>query len=289
MTKYRGGLKFGTTGRQGGGNTDAFPMHNGVAPGPMYRSPVKQDYGWAVTDDKTRDIIAPDNDNKVVKKKQSAADVSLERESSKKVRVATPKELRKKHRKEGNRITGKERRAAGETLTSRTAAIDEKEIAASKKFKQGIVKGIKKGIKGIDDFAENRLAYMKSEEGRATSDIVNKMANMFRPERYGKLPTDQANQQRNALRTDLLNEQKQIELDDYRKSKLGENDMKTTQSASTTPEGEQNLDKGYVSSTETSTAAKVHEGNANKTGEQVVNDIKNDTANKEEEKNILRT
>jgi len=269
MTKYRGGLKFGTTGRQGGGNTDAFPMHNGVAPGPMYRSPVKQDYGWAVTDDKTRDITAPDNDNKVVKKKQSAADVSLERESSQKVRVATPKELRKKHRKEDNRITAKERKEAGEGTV------------ASRAWK-GIKKGVKKGIKGIDDFAENRLAYMKSEEGRATSDIVNKMANMFRPERYGKLPTDQANQQRNALRTDLLNEQKQIELDDYQKSKLGENDMKTTQSASTTPEGEQNLDTGYVSSTETSTAAKVHEGNANKTGEEIVNDIKNDTANKEE-------
>ena len=107
------------------------------------------------------------------------------------------------------------------------------------------------------NFFEKRLDYMKSEEGRATSDIVNKMANMFRPERYGKLPTDQANQQRNALRTDLLNEQKQIELDDYKKSKLGDNDMEKTQKASITPEGKENLDKGYVASTETSTAAQV--------------------------------
>ena len=42
MTKYKGGLKFGTAGRQGGGNTDTFPMHNGVAPGPMYRSPARK-------------------------------------------------------------------------------------------------------------------------------------------------------------------------------------------------------------------------------------------------------
>ena len=74
-------------------------MHNGVAPGPMYRSPVKQDYRWAMTDDKTKDIIAPDNDNKVIEKKQSAADESSERESTKKVRVAHTNESSNKHRK----------------------------------------------------------------------------------------------------------------------------------------------------------------------------------------------
>ena len=42
MKKYKGGLNFGTKGKQGGGNKDLFPMHNGVAPGPMYRSPTKK-------------------------------------------------------------------------------------------------------------------------------------------------------------------------------------------------------------------------------------------------------
>ena len=42
MKKYKGGLNFGTKGKQGGGNKDLFPTHNGVAPGPMYRSPTKK-------------------------------------------------------------------------------------------------------------------------------------------------------------------------------------------------------------------------------------------------------
>ena len=42
--KYNGGLKFGTAGKQGGGNTDAFPMHAGVAKGPLNSSPNKFDF-----------------------------------------------------------------------------------------------------------------------------------------------------------------------------------------------------------------------------------------------------
>jgi hypothetical protein len=151
----------------------------------MGSSPAKQSYGFSMTDDKTKDITTPDNDNKVITKKQSAKDVILEGESSKKVRVATPKELRKKHRKEGNRITNKERKEAGEgTVASRTL--------------KGVKKGAKKAGNWLGRGWKKFQAHHDSGEGKKVEAEFLELGEMLDPSKKGMAQNIRDNMQKEA-------------------------------------------------------------------------------------------
>lgn len=124
-----------------------------------------------------------------------------------KPRVATPKELRKKHKAEGNKVTLKERKAAGEgTVASRAV--------------KTTGKGLKKAGSWINKMAEKRQKFQASEEGAAFRDDMNRSANIVAGD--NRFATDNLEKHKSSTRASELHK---VKMDNVERDQLETDQM----------------------------------------------------------------
>ena len=267
MAKYRGSLKFGSSGRQGGGNTDTFPMHNGVGMGPLNSgTPIKKTWDEAF---ETRD------------KDQYGKDDSPEAKAR---YIKEAKRQKASYEKTGKwDVGGKDKRTdkMEKMETIPPPGVDPK--LSSEGTQESLVKDLPKDhparigpdaekFTTKEPEAETKPEKKESwfDRNKPSSDTINALLNSVRENvgLPGNLPTDQAakaqhskmalekhkvdmeNVERNQIETDQKIALRKIRLDNLEKVENEGIDLDESGVASVDDEGNPALDPNAVSTAE---------------------------------------